>query len=531
MAENRTRQEIILLHGNETFTIAKATELQLKQGEVVVEHGDEASKVKLHTLDSKNQLATFVTEASVDAKVAVVAGDVEALEGQVQALETTVGKAAEESAEATGLVKAVADNASAIGELQAALGTGGSQENTLTSRIEDLEATVGKASEDGEPATGLVKAVADNTQAIEDLAGAHEEDLGEVNSALAELQATLTGYSSGTTVQSAISALETTVGKAAEGETPATGLVKAVADNASAIDGLGKRVEALEGDSEDYGESITAIKDVLDGYTAKGSVATAVAAAKTEVKKAEVAEGAKNYATVTSSVAEDGHTVYEVKVDGVADLTAFEGVGEKVTTLIGSDANKSVRTIANEELAAQLLSDEAEADFKTLQELAAWLENHPEDVTEMNAERAVLEAALASFVTRDEAGVLVAGEKTVKKAIDDVVGDVEGLASSKVDSTTYDAKMQALDQKDDELNNAITAETQNRIVAISGVTESIAAETKARGKLDDRVLAVEAAYVTTVAVSGNDSIVATQSEDKRTWTLDFSALVVDGGMY
>lgn len=526
MAENKTRQEIILLHGNTAFTTTNATDLALKKGELVIEHGAGAENVKLHTLDDNNAIATFVTEASVDAKVAVVAGDVEVLDGQVQALETTVGKAAEGDAPATGLVKAVADNASAIGELQAALGTGGSQENTLTSRIEDLEATVGDAE------NGLVKAVAVNTQAIEDLAGAHDQDLGEVNSALAELQATLTGYSSETTVKSAISALETTVGKAAEGDAEATGLVKAVADNASAIDGLGKRVESLEGDSEDYGNSITAIEEVLDGYTGKGSVAAAVAAAKTEVKKAEVAEGAKNYVTVTKTQDTDGHDVYSVLVDGVADLTAFEGLNEKVTTLIGNDANKSVRTIANEELAAQLLGEEkAEDNFKTLQELATWLENHPEDVAEMNAERAALEAALATFVTRTEDGALVAAETTVAKAISDLAGDIEDLGNDKVDASVYDAKMALLDQKDIDLNNAITAETQNRIVAISGVTESLAQEAEARGQLDDRVLAVETAYVTTVAVSGNDSIKATQSTDKHTWTLDFSALVVDGGTY
>lgn len=53
-------------------------------------------------------------------------------------------------------------------------------------------------------------------------------------------------------------------------------------------------------------------------------------------------------------------------------------------TLIASDAGKSVRTIANEELAAQLLSGNADASFKTLQELAAWIEDHPEDAQAIN---------------------------------------------------------------------------------------------------------------------------------------------------
>lgn len=52
--------------------------------------------------------------------------------------------------------------------------------------------------------------------------------------------------------------------------------------------------------------------------------------------------------------------------------------------LIGEDEEKTVRQIANEELAAQLLSGEADASFKTLQELAAWLEDHPENAAAIN---------------------------------------------------------------------------------------------------------------------------------------------------
>jgi hypothetical protein len=56
----------------------------------------------------------------------------------------------------------------------------------------------------------------------------------------------------------------------------------------------------------------------------------------------------------------------------------------KLDILIGGDGDKSARTIANEELASQLLSDSAEASFKTLQQLAAWIEDHPEDVAAIN---------------------------------------------------------------------------------------------------------------------------------------------------
>ena len=69
----------------------------------------------------------------------------------------------------------------------------------------------------------------------------------------------------------------------------------------------------------------------------------------------------------------------------------------KVNTLIGSDPDKSVRTIANEELATQLLSGKADADFKTLQQLATWLEDHPEDVNAINLAIQVIQGQLGGF--------------------------------------------------------------------------------------------------------------------------------------
>ena len=59
-------------------------------------------------------------------------------------------------------------------------------------------------------------------------------------------------------------------------------------------------------------------------------------------------------------------------------------VNGKVTTLIGSDAAKSVRTIANEELAAQLIPQSAKESLDTLQEIAAWIQSHPDDASAMN---------------------------------------------------------------------------------------------------------------------------------------------------
>lgn len=71
----------------------------------------------------------------------------------------------------------------------------------------------------------------------------------------------------------------------------------------------------------------------------------------------------------------------------------------KVNTLIGNDSSKSVRTIANEELAAALIPQNAQESLDTLQEIAAWIQSHPDDAADMAADIAALESAAATAIT------------------------------------------------------------------------------------------------------------------------------------
>lgn len=73
-------------------------------------------------------------------------------------------------------------------------------------------------------------------------------------------------------------------------------------------------------------------------------------------------------------------------------LSTFKGQNDlayaakaDVATLVGSDSGKSVRTIANEELAAQLIPANAQEALNTLTEIAAWIQAHPGDAAAMNA--------------------------------------------------------------------------------------------------------------------------------------------------
>lgn len=62
-------------------------------------------------------------------------------------------------------------------------------------------------------------------------------------------------------------------------------------------------------------------------------------------------------------------------------MTAAEGT---IKTLVGDDASKSVRAIANEELTKQLIPDNAKESLDTLGEIAKWIQDHPDDAAAMN---------------------------------------------------------------------------------------------------------------------------------------------------
>ena len=74
----------------------------------------------------------------------------------------------------------------------------------------------------------------------------------------------------------------------------------------------------------------------------------------------------------------------KAKINDKAEQTDLDTANGKLTTLIGADAGKSARTIANEELAAQLIPESAKESLNTLAEIAAWIQSHPDDASAMN---------------------------------------------------------------------------------------------------------------------------------------------------
>lgn len=133
-----------------------------------------------------------------------------------------------------------------------------------------------------------------------------------------------------------------------------------------------------------------------------GSVSAQITAEINKLDKADTAVDGKYVSavseadgiiTVTRAALPDYSETYAAKkhIHAVADVTGLQTELDKVTTLIGSDASKSVRTIANEELAAQLIPENAKESLNTLQEIAQWIQDHPDDVTAIHAAIAALQ--------------------------------------------------------------------------------------------------------------------------------------------
>ena len=109
-----------------------------------------------------------------------------------------------------------------------------------------------------------------------------------------------------------------------------------------------------------------------------------------------------------------------------ANLATVEG---KVTTLIGSDAAKSVRTIANEELVARLIPASAKESLDTLQEIAAWIQQHPDDAAAMNTAITNLQN-LVGTLPQDTTATTVVGYITAEvAAIRQAIADKNVTAS------------------------------------------------------------------------------------------------------
>lgn len=195
-----------------------------------------------------------------------------------------------------------------------------------------------------------------------------------------------------------------------------------------------------------------------------------------------------------------------------ADKTELQNnintVDGKVTTLVGEDANKSVRTIANEELAKQLIAENASDALDTLGEIAAWIQSHPEDASAMNeaivalqnkvdtgektvsgyVADAIAALSIGDYAKASELTDLATRVTTAEGEIDDL--QAEDIALSGRVTTLENAGHQTLDQVNSTIDTKIAA--LNLATTYATKAEATAAETNAKAytdtELDNRAL-------------------------------------------
>lgn len=140
----------------------------------------------------------------------------------------------------------------------------------------------------------------------------------------------------------------------------------------------------------------------------------------------------------------DNKTVVELIADAKDAATYDDTVlAGKVDMLIGTDTGKSARTIANEELAKQLIPENAKESLDTLAEIAAWIQAHPDDATAMNKAITDLTTLVGTLPDDAESTTVVA---YIKEAIDNAIAALAiGDYAKAADLTAAVARITALE--------------------------------------------------------------------------------------
>lgn len=175
--------------------------------------------------------------------------------------------------------------------------------------------------------------------------------------------------------------------------------------------------------------------------------------------------------------------IYELKPD-VKNLKETSATHtSQLNTLIGTDANKSVREIAIAELSNQLIPENAQEAMDTLEEIAAWLQQHPKDVGEINqkintntqnidtllettsnhTDRIVDLEELVANINDNESGILALAKQYTNEEIDKIELVVDGL------SETVSNHTDAIDAINDQQTGILATANANIQAAISNL--------------------------------------------------------------
>lgn len=426
--------------------------------------------------DGKDTAIAAAKKAGDDAQAAVdtLAGKV----GTVPAEKTVVGMIAEAQAAATyddtQIKKDIKANADAIGVLEGYVGgaTVSSQIQTAITNL-NLPTTYEAKGAAAAVKTELVGTASD-TDASVTIAGA-KKYADKLDAAM----------------DARVDVLEAAVG---EGGSVAT----QIATEIQKLDATVETAAIPEGQDGIY-VKVTEVDGKLTAVEATIEVSNEINAAKAELegKIGTVAEGK----TLAGLVAENAAAIQAHK----------NAVDAKVTTLIGADVDKSVRTIANEELAAQLIPENAAESLNTLQEIAAWIQAHPGDASEMNAAIEALQTKVGdtTVAAQIEASITALKNGDIKSAVDRIVA-LEGKSHEHANKVELD--------KIAEGDKAKWDAAADKAHTHANATELAKFADGDKAKLDTAVQTVTAGTGLKATKTGTD--IAVDFDDTVVWILD-----------
>lgn len=273
-------------------------------------------------------------------------------------------------------------------------------------------------------------------------------------------------------------------------------VAKAVAD---AKAGLETKISAVDAKAVAAQTAADNAKSAADAVDAKVGAVPEGSTVMTEIQK--VKDAAYNDAEVRGLI--------KTNADNITALTGrADAVEGKVSTLVGEDTGKSARTIANEELTKQLIPEGAKESLDTLQEIAAWIQNHPDDASAMNAAIAALKTKVGDIPEGATATTVVA---YIKELVDAEKVRATGVEDGiKKDVSALQAAIGEGGSVAEQISTAVAAEAALRDAAdktLDGkvATAQAAAETAQNdvdglktSKADQTALDAVAGRVTTV---------------------------------
>lgn len=460
--------------GNPIFLDTDTSEIEANvealESEIASKANSDEVNAKIAEVDTKVDSVKEEVLADVDAKIEDQdAKNLQSAKDYADSLAVNYDAAgsaatakAEAIADADAKVQALADgqvklNKEAIERLNGDATTEGS----VTKAIADAKAVI-----DGD--IDAVEAKADKN--AEDIAAINDADTGILAQAKADAQ------SKADAVQENVDALDEKVGELPEGTTAT-----------SVVDYINKKTEGIATD------------------VALGELNSQISGLQTAVQDIQ-----KDYLVEADKTELQGNID---DVDGKVDEVAG-----KVATLVGEDTGKSARTIANEELAKQLIAEGAKESLDTLAEIAAWIQSHPDDASAMNKAIEDLEALI---------GVLPEGVTATT-----VIGYVQEVVATETSAreeaiSELDERLQAVENKFGEgegnVEAQIAAAKQEAIDTAAGD-----ATTKANQALTDaKVYTDSLAGNYATAEQGTLADSALQKEDITTGSAN-GTIAVDG---